>query len=439
MEDARAVLDQSGPPFHWQSRPRGGAKTSDAAGVVLAAMLTQAPAGARLYALAADRDQSRLLLDSIRGYVARFPKPSEGLSLAERLTIGAYRVSAGQDVVLEVIAADGPGTWGLRPWMLIADELANWSSTPGPRLVWEAASSAAVKLADARMVVLTSPGDPAHWSRKLLDHAIGSALWRVNETRGPISWQDPARQEELRARLPESSYRRLVLGEWAAAEDRLVDPDDLKACVRLDGPLGPELGRRYVVGLDVGIRHDATVAAVCHLDAAGNVVLDRLGVWEPTKGRTVELSEVQHWLEETSRIYLGARVVFDPYQAIQLSQGLRRAGVAAREFVFSATSVGRLAVGLHQLLRERRLSLPDDPQLLDELANVRLRETSPGVVRLDHDSDKHDDRAVALALAVSELTTRPAGEVRHVGGPSYSEPVIRRPGLTLVGDRYIDK
>ncbi len=58
--DARANLTIGSPtPYHFQTRPRGGAKTADQAGVLLAVMLTQAPPGARLYALAADRDQGR--------------------------------------------------------------------------------------------------------------------------------------------------------------------------------------------------------------------------------------------------------------------------------------------------------------------------------------------------------------------------------------------
>lgn len=33
--------------------------------------------------------------------------------------------------------------------------------------------------------------------------------------------------------------------------------------------------------------------------------------------------------------------------------------------------------------------------------------TSPGVIRIDHDPDQHDDRALALALAASKLLDRP--------------------------------
>lgn len=51
-----------------------------------------------------------------------------------------------------------------------------------------------------------------------------------------------------------------------------------------------------------------------------------------------------------------------------------------------------------------------DPGLLDELANLRLRESTPGVYRLDHDTDQHDDRAIALGIAADELLRRPVVE-----------------------------
>ena len=55
---------------------------------------------------------------------------------------------------------------------------------------------------------------------------------------------------------------------------------------------------------------------------------------------------------------------------------------------------------------ELRVSLPQNQELLDELANVRLKESSPGVYRMDHDPDKHDDQAIALALAANHLITQ---------------------------------
>ncbi|MBA2724992.1 MAG: hypothetical protein H0U53_03285 [Actinobacteria bacterium] len=58
-------------------------------------------------------------------------------------------------------------------------------------------------------------------------------------------------------------------------------------------------------------------------------------------------------------------------------------------------------------MRNHSLALPDDPELIKELSHVRLRESTPGVYRLDHDANQHDDRAIALGLAADELLRRP--------------------------------
>lgn len=425
--DAEAVLGAGGCPFHFLTRARGGSKTADLAGMAVAAMLEQLPRGSRLYGLAADRDQGRLLLDSVEGFRERTPV------LRSALEVGAYRVTATRSgSSLEVLAADAPGAWGLRPAFLIVDELAQWAETSSARRLWEAGVTAMHKVPGSRLAVLTSAGDPAHWSYRLLEHARSDPLWRVNEVPGAPPWAPSERLEEQRRQLPESSFRQRFLNEWVEAEDRLTSRDDLAACVVLDGPLPPQAGRSYVVGLDVGLKHDRTVAAVCHVEVesrewaergeegwrqrstpiAATVVLDRMQSWQGRPGSPVELQRVEEWLTEATRTYRGARVVYDPFQAVGSMQRLRSRGIVVEEFTFSSSSVGRLASTLHMLLRNRRLALPDDPELLEELGNVRLRETSPGVLRMDHDPDKHDDRAIALALAAHRLLERaPGGSV----------------------------
>jgi phage terminase large subunit-like protein len=263
--------------------------------------------------------------------------------------------------------------------------------------------------------VLTTAGDPAHWSRRILDHAVTDPLWRVHEVPGPAPWLEQEKVEEQQRRLPESVFRRLFMNEWTSGEDRLVSADDLSACVTLDGPQEPVAGTSYVIGLDVGLKRDSTVAAVCHLEG-GVVVLDRMLVWTGTRLRPVRLGEVEAAVAKAAKDY-SAAVVADPWQSAQLCQNLRGQGVSIREYPFSAQSVGRLASTLFLLLRERNLRLPDDPELLDELANVRLRETSPGVLRMDHDSGRHDDRAIALALAAQRLVEQ--GERQEIVMRTY--------------------
>ena len=404
--DARAVLEGSA-PYAFLTRARGRSKTTDLAADAVSEMLTTLPAGSRLFALASDLDQGRLFVDSIRGFVARTPE------LSDALTIDAYKVTSRSGSILEVLAADAPSAYGLRPARLYVDELAQWADTAGPRTLWEATTSAMTKVPGSRLVCITSAGDPAHWSYRVLQHALEDPLWYVHELRGPPPWVEPARLAEQKRRLPESSYRRLFENEWATSEDRLTSLEDLRACVLLDGPQEPHPSRKYTIGVDLGLKRDRTVAAVVHGERDGSgvrAVLDKMAVWQGKRLKPVQLSDVEEWLVETGRRYNHARVVIDPWQATGLAQRLRVGGLQIEEFTFSQQSVGRLAATLHTTIRDHRLVLPDDAELIDELANVRLRETSPGVLRMDHDSNRHDDRAIALALGIHGIVESGLGQ-----------------------------
>lgn len=409
--DARAILDRGEPRYHYLTRPRGGSKTCDLAGVAVAALLTQAPRRSRSYALAADRDQGALLLDSVRGFMDRTP----GLSGALKVDAGKVTVPS-SGAALEVVPADEASSWGLRPWLAVVDDLAYWADTQQPRRLWRSIFSALPKVAGSRLAVLTSAGDPAHWAYEVLERARASPdRWRVSEVAGPVPWADAGDLAEQQAMLPDWDYRRLHLNQWRESADRLTTVDDLRACAVLDGPRGPESGRRYAVGVDLGLKADRTAVAVCSTDAAerGVVALDRLAVWQGSREQPVRLDAIEAWLTEAHRQYRRPPVVLDPWQAAQLTQRLRARGVRAVEHAFTQQSVSRLALRLHQLVGDRALALPGDGDLLDELANVRLRETSPGVYRMDHDPGRHDDRAIALALAAAHLTDRsPAGPAR---------------------------
>jgi hypothetical protein len=193
-EDTNAILDASAPPYHFLTRARGSSKTTDLAGVSIAMLLTL-PDRSRLHWLAADRDQGALAIDAIGGFVSRTPM------LHGALDVQSWRVRFGPtDSTLDILAADAPSAWGLRSNAVFVDEIAQWATTPGPQRLWEAVSTAAAKAKQARMVVLTTAGDPAHWSYKVLQHAETDPMWRVHQVPGPAPWMDPDRLAEQRRR-----------------------------------------------------------------------------------------------------------------------------------------------------------------------------------------------------------------------------------------------
>ncbi len=446
-DDLAAVFDPDGVLWHFLTRPRGGSKSTDLAAMLLAWGVVEAPAAARGYVVATDRDQgSFAVLDAIAGLIRRTEE------LRGLVDIQSTRVVFASGATVEVLSADGASAWGLRPAFVVADEVAQWPDTRNARTLWTALVSSLGKVPGCRFVVLTSAGEPSHWSRKILIGAKESPRWRVAEVPGPLPWVDPAYLTEQRRMLRESEYRRLHLNEWCEGEDILVTEADLAACTRAsDEALEPVTGTRYVLTVDLGLTNDRAIAVVAHAepitDERGSrrrVIVDRIQKWRGTRRHPVDLTAVEEWLAETSRRYNRARAVVDPWQAAAVCQRLTRRGVVVTEWVFSATSVGRLANALYLDLRQHSLSLPNDPDLLEELARVRLKETTPGVVRLDHERGAHDDQAVAVGLACVTLAEQPdrkglADTYMASDGPPTHTPdgtplLSLMPGLVVAGD-----
>jgi phage terminase large subunit-like protein len=409
VEDATAILEpgDGDPLLHFLTRPRSGSKTTDLAGVTLAALVEQVPAGGRCYAVATDRDQARLLVDAVAGFVARTP----GLSGA--VDVERYQASTPAGGRLEIISADEASSYGLRASLYIIDELTMWPTAN--RGVWVSIVSAVPKVPGARLVCLASSGDPAHWSYRVRERARVSSAWRLHEIPGPVPWVSPEALEEQKALLTDSQFARLHMNTWTASEDRLTSVENLSAAIRLDGPQDYREGVTYRMGVDLGLRHDRTAIAVGHAEPTADdsrtrrVVLDRMIVFEGSRADEVRLAEVEAAIFEAWRMYGRPRVRIDPWQAIGLAQRLRRRGVSVEEWSYTPQRYGAIATTLYTLLRDGLLDLYDDPGLIDELANVRLKETLPGLVRVEHDPGRHEDRVVALGFVVTALVERPVG------------------------------
>jgi phage terminase large subunit-like protein len=409
--DAAAVLDPAPPNLHFLTRPRGGSKTSDLAGIAVALLATALPPLSRSYAFAVDRDQAGLLVDAARGYIDRTP----GLDGHLEVSASVIRNRA-HGATLEVMAADDASAFGLRPHLTIVDEAAQWRSQDRTRRLWAAILSGLPKVPGSRLVVLTSAGDPSHFMHAVLEGARTSDAWRTSEWPGPVPWADPVDLAEQRRMLLDWEYARLHLNQWVSGGGVLALAEDLAACVRPSAdPLAPEHGRRYVCALDLGLVKDRTVAVVAHLETAEApwidgrqaeakrvVVVDRINVWQGSRSRPVQLGDVEEWLSQAHSSYR-CRVVADPWQATGLGQRLKGRGVRFDEFTFSSASTARLATTLHGVIRGHGITIPNDRELVEELSTVRLVETGPSSVRIDHESGRHDDRAIAVALAAVAL------------------------------------
>jgi phage terminase large subunit-like protein len=416
--NVRAVLTPApgDPKMHWLELPKGHSKTTDTAAASLAYLICQAPDVTEGFVAASDQEQAARLLGAARGMITR-----SGLTGA--LQVESRRIlNTRTGAAVVALAADAPGTEGvLSPW-IIADELPRWPTTKAAKDMWTALFSSQPKWpGGARLLVLGHSGDPAHWAYRLREKATRSARWRFVRVPGPTPWLDADDLAEQQDVLLPSEYTRRHLNVWCSGEDRLTTRTDVLACTGDHDVLEPAPGRTYLAGLDVGLTDDRCVVTVGHREG-DRVVIDRQHVWQGTRDRPVSLPDVEAFLRELHLGYHRCKMIFDPYQAAHLAQRLRADGVTVTDFTFSSASVGRLAATLYRALRSRSVLLPADAELAAELVSVRLRESAPGVFRIDHDAGQHDDRVVSLAMVVQALITRPQGVL-----------TVRRPTGTLTG------
>jgi hypothetical protein len=242
-------------------------------------------------------------------------------------------------------------------------------------------------------------------------------------THSVAPWIDRVEVAEARRGLPESAFARLWRNEWAQGADRLFDPADVDACVVLDGPVPYRAGRRYVVAIDASLRRDRTAVVVAHLEhgfgAEASVVVDQLDTFTPRRGHDVDLGEVEGLLLDRSRRYGRAAVIYDPAGMWQMAQRLTARGVRTIEHTFTVSSNSRRTLLLLQIVREHRLRIAPDADLVDEMLNVRVREVGPNQYRTDHDPSRHDDRVTSLSMAALHL-------LEHPGGPGFVLPPTTR-------------
>lgn len=407
VEDFAALDD----PQHcnvYLERPRGHSKTFDIAVEAVTELVLGAP-DQRLYCVAADEDQGRLLFDDVAALFRRSPI----LSPLVRVTKDEV-ISKATGSRLKVLNSNAPTLYGLRPDWLALDEPVEWRG----RALWDALWTATGKRPRCRVFVISTSG----WDRTSIAWEIRSLAereenWLLRVRGQCASWISPEWLAQQQRSLPPHVFRRLHMNEWTEGAGAFLTFDEVAAVF---AP-APEGSGPRVVGLDLGTVKDRSVAALVRRDAgSGLVVVEHLRTWTPTAGVKVDLQDVE---EEVATLALRHRaaVVLDPWQAVLMAQRLRARGVQVEEHAFTGDSRRRLFATLLDVVRTGRLrSLPHD-ELRRELLGLEVTETTSGW-RVDHKSGRHDDHVVAVALGAVKVAAQPAPLQLFT-----SDPVAARP------------
>ena len=217
------------------------------------------------------------------------------------------------------------------------------------------------------------------------------------------------------------------------SESTLFDPADIDAAVddREETPRVPD--RKHAMAVDLATRSDFSVALVGHrrlISRAGQPPLDQLYVdcarcWQPTRigkmlKRKIDVEELEEEIAKVAQHYR-CSILADGWSFDFFEARCRARGLVLTEASMAPSEQSKRASLLSAYFRQRRIRLPNNPELIKQLKNLRITRTSGGNSRFAAPSGRgqHDDFPKALLLLLPAVTKLPAGggDISYEWGP----------------------
>lgn len=454
-------------------RSRGHAKTSDLA-VQVTWVLFAARRPLSGVAAAVDQDQAGLLKEAVDRLIHLNPW------LGDYLKTTREQVSCEQTKsTLKILSADAASAWGLNSDFIVVDELTAWKKED----LWNVLWTTVPKRSHCLMVVISNAGfsEGEGWQWQVREDARQEPDWYFHTLPGPqASWILAKHLEEQRRMLSPLVFKRVWLNEWTAGSEDALEPAWINQAIKSTmRPLtAPEQGWSYVMGVDIGVRHDWTGLVIvgqhvgyteeverepkpCHpnarileelgwlddvgpnssldlesedepdwitVEGTGRMRLAHLAIWKPSRGQPVDLDAVETAVIDQCKQFNCAAVCVDPSQA----EGIIQRGAKQGLPIFGVPFSGRdrmqgMANAVMEAFSQGQIDLfRDSPadDLLVDLRNLRVTEKSYGI-RLESPRAAgagHGDAATALALALFGLKRFGDMEPAMVEGPLVCWP-----------------
>ncbi len=403
-------------------RGRGHSKTTDL-GTTAAWALAFATRPLRGYGYAADRDQSRLLLDAMQRLLRLNPWLGRILKVEANKIVNIAPGHPGCGSSLEIAASDVGSSYGILPDFVILDEITHWEENASA--LWESVISSAAKRSDCLLVCIANAGFVDSWQWNVREVVRVDSSWYFSRLEGPqASWLTPDRLAEQERLLPPVAFARLWGNQWSTGGGDALTEADINAAFKPELQYLPHKaeGWEFVAGLDLGVTRDWSAACILGIrkrnrwdetkEGHGRIRLAHTKVWKPARGKKINLQAVEDELRVMHIGYDLKAVNYDPWQATHMSQRLALLRLPMVEVPPTGSNLQRQATTLIEAFNDRRVDLYENDDLRRDLKRLRVEERSYGFRLVSpRDSSGHGDLGAAFSLALlaaSEIAGDPA-------------------------------
>lgn len=225
--------------------------------------------------------------------------------------------------------------------------------------------------------------------------------WYGEELYNDIPWVTKNYLTLQRSRLRPNSYARLHQNLWVSGSESFITAQVYDECIH-NHRKGGRFEGQVCVGVDIGLKHDASaIAVVGRVDSKTLILVDHtVFIPDEHQHQTLDLENtVERALLNYNKEYKIKKVLYDPYQFARSAATLKAAGLKMVEFPQTVSNTCEMSEALSDLLHNQRLLLYPDGILRQHLLNARVKQTQRGWRLVKAKSGRKIDLTIALALA----------------------------------------
>jgi hypothetical protein len=351
--------------------------------------------------LARDRDQAKVVFNYIGGVFKSIPALNQMVTAWR-----ADEIELRNGINILVKTSDYRAIRGPTVVCCIADEVAFWDSqgVSPDKEIFAALRPSMATIPEAKLLVISSPYAKAgvlfEMHKKYFGQPDQNVLVWQAETRVMNSTITQEFINQEIERDPDAAR-----SEWFAQFREDVEAafslESIEQCVvagRTD--LLPAQAINYAAFVDPsGGRRDQFTVCVAH--RKGEIaIIDLVRAWAPP----FDPSEVTKECSDVLKPYRIRNVIGDNYGGEWPKEQFRKHGIS---YELSEKNRSQLYLNLIPALNSKRIELPDQRKLIDELRRLERRRGRSGKDTVDHPAYGSDDLANAVAGAVDLVITKP--------------------------------
>ncbi len=224
----------------------------------------------------------------------------------------------------------------------------------------------------------------------------------------PTSLMNPAiKASELERyrKKDEQKYLREFNAEFTEDLTAWIDREMLDRCVvRGRKELPPIRNVSYAAAIDPAFSHDDFVLIISHVLPDGTIVVDLVIRWRGTKRTPVNFDvSFSLKLKCISIDTASVELVGDQYCYEIIRQQFLKLGIEYRQCRFGSHTRAEIFGNLKHLVIQRKIELPDNPELLEQLRSLEEQALDGGRIDFQTLGRMRDDLAFVLAHEFLDL------------------------------------